>query len=220
MSHSISQWLDQLGLQQYAEAFEENAIGVEHLPDLNHEILKDIGVRAAGHRITILKAAVNAEAAHDTDGAEPTFPSHPEAERRQLTVLFCDLVGSTELAQTLDPEDMRDIKRAYQDACKRVIGRDALFAPELHRVMANALHAKGATPERVEEAYESALSLARDYSAKLFELRAAVDLVRYWQERGKTTEARNILQPIYGWFTDGFDDPDLKNAKSLLEISS
>jgi hypothetical protein len=59
MFDGIAHWLDQLGLGQSAEAFEENAIGLEHLPDLDHEFLKDIGVHAAGHRITILKAAVD-----------------------------------------------------------------------------------------------------------------------------------------------------------------
>lgn len=59
MSSGVAKWLEQLGLGQYAESFEENAIGLEHLPDLDHETLKEIGIRAVGHRMSILKAAAN-----------------------------------------------------------------------------------------------------------------------------------------------------------------
>ena len=93
MSDGVSQWLKELGLGQYAEAFEENAIELEHLGDLDHDTLKEIGVRAVGHRMTILKAVENLES---QDGSEPepgaVTPSvplspPPEAERRQLTVM-------------------------------------------------------------------------------------------------------------------------------------
>ena len=59
MPDSVTQWLEQLGMGQYAEAFAENAVGLEHLPSLDHETLKEIGVRAVGHRMTILTAALN-----------------------------------------------------------------------------------------------------------------------------------------------------------------
>jgi class 3 adenylate cyclase len=129
MSNRVAKWLEQLGLGQYAEAFEENAIGLEHLPDLDHETLKELGIRAVGHRMTILKAAAQPEgqvgtaAVRETDSAPPIPSSSPEAERRQLTVMFCDLVGSTALSQKLDPEDLRNVNRAYQDACKAAIER-------------------------------------------------------------------------------------------------
>ena len=129
MPDSVTQWLEQLGLAQYSEVFEDNAVELDQLADLDHEILQAIGVRAAGHRMRILKAV--AKLAEETTGArgtehpasvEPSTPSG-EAERRQLTVMFCDLAGSTELSQQLDPEDLRDINRAYQDACKAAIER-------------------------------------------------------------------------------------------------
>jgi hypothetical protein len=120
MFDGIAHWLDQLGLGQYAEAFEENAIGLEHLPDLDHEFLKDIGVHAAGHRMTILEAAATLRDGPDQGSkAEDTSPTpvsgvSGEAERRQLTVMFCDLVGSTELSRKPDPEDLREVNRAYR----------------------------------------------------------------------------------------------------------
>ena len=66
-------------------------------------------------------------------------------------------------------------------------------------------------------ALERALSLARDQTAKTWELRAATSLARLWREQGKHTEARDLLAPVYGWFTEGFDTPDLKDAKALLD---
>jgi predicted ATPase len=59
--------------------------------------------------------------------------------------------------------------------------------------------------------------VAREQNARWFELRSARDLARLWHDQGKTAEARELLTPIYGWFTEGFDTPDLREAKSLLE---
>ncbi len=107
MSDKVARWLEELGLGQYAVTFEENAIGLEHLPDLDHEILKEIGIRAAGHRTTLLKAA--AESAERASSATPRSSNELTAtpvqvtasdpERRQLSVMFCDLVGSTALSE-------------------------------------------------------------------------------------------------------------------------
>lgn len=72
MFNPVTQWLEQLGLGQYVEAFEENAIGLEHLAELDHDTLKEIGVRAVGHRMTILKAAANPEVQVDTEAARKT----------------------------------------------------------------------------------------------------------------------------------------------------
>ncbi len=68
-----------------------------------------------------------------------------------------------------------------------------------------------------EESYLTAINFARDRKTKMFELRAAVSLARLWQAQGKTNEARDLLAPIYDWFTEGFDTADLKDAKALLE---
>lgn len=123
----VRQWLGSLGLARYADAFDENAIGWELLPDLDHDVLKDVGVRAAGDRVRILKAATALKV-----GIEPTGLTSPapaterssaagEAERRQLTVMFVDLVDSTALSQKLDPEEFREINRDYQLAATAAI---------------------------------------------------------------------------------------------------
>jgi predicted ATPase len=87
---------------------------------------------------------------------------------------------------------------------------------ELHRVRGDLLNATG-DQAAAEQSYHQALAIARRQSAKLFELRAATSLARLWRDQGKRTEAHDLLAPVYGWFTEGFDTPVLKEAKSLLE---
>jgi hypothetical protein len=107
----ISTWLRGLGLERHEQAFRENAIDEAILPKLTAEDLKDLGVTAVGHRRILLDAiaALRLETCRDT--AEPfgSGGKSPEAERRQLTVMFVDLVGSTALSARLDPEELRDI---------------------------------------------------------------------------------------------------------------
>ena len=78
---------------------------------------------------------------------------------------------------------------------------------------------KQSTPDEVQAArcFHHALAVARHQQAKSLELRAAMSLSRLWQRQGKRAEARELLAPIYGWFTEGFDTPDLQEAKALLE---
>jgi predicted ATPase len=87
---------------------------------------------------------------------------------------------------------------------------------ELYRVRGDLLNANG-DQAAAEESYHQALVVARRQSAKLFELRAATNLARLWRDQGKRTEARDLLAPIYGWFTEGFDTLVLKEAKALLD---
>ncbi len=75
----------------------------------------------------------------------------------------------------------------------------------------------GAPTETIEAAYRKAVAIAQAQSAKSWELRAATRLARLWHSQGKTTEAHDLLAPVYGWFTEGFDTADLKEAKSLLK---
>jgi class 3 adenylate cyclase/tetratricopeptide (TPR) repeat protein len=108
----IGQWLRGLGLQSYEQAFRDNGIDLDVLLRLTADDLKEIGVLAVGHRRKILDAIGKLTATALTD--EPGPMAFPHAERRQLTVMFCDLVGSTALAARLDPEDMQELLRAYQ----------------------------------------------------------------------------------------------------------
>jgi class 3 adenylate cyclase len=133
----VAAWLRSLGLEQYAAAFQENAIDVEILPRLTAEDLKDLGVASVGHRRKLLDAIAALRQETPVTDAEPRLAASaataiaPEAERRQLTVMFADLVGSTALSRRLDPEDMREVIRAYQNACVGVITRFEGFVAKL-----------------------------------------------------------------------------------------
>ncbi len=89
---------------------------------------------------------------------------------------------------------------------------------EIHRLKGDILLERHpAVQEEAEACFRRALEVAREQQARSFELRAATSLARLWQRQGKCTEARELLQPVYDWFTEGFDTPDLKDAKALLE---
>jgi hypothetical protein len=116
-------WLRSLGLGKYEAAFRDNEIDETVLPSLTHETLKELGVSAVGHRLKLLDAI--AALGSDTSGKKPSIgaatsssPSSPRpedrAERRQVTVMFSDLVGSTALSARMDPEDLREVISAYQ----------------------------------------------------------------------------------------------------------
>ena len=126
----VRAWLEANGFARFADTFEENEIDGEALLELTEEHLKDFGV-ALGPRLKLLKAIQSLRREADEKPPGPgqapkpgsLGPRVPEAERRQLTVLFCDLVGSTPLAAQLDPEDMGHVIRAYQGCCTAVVER-------------------------------------------------------------------------------------------------
>lgn len=130
MSESVTKWLEQIGLEQYADAFRQNAIEPGHLSGLDHETLKEIGVQAVGHRMTILQAA--AELAKPASATTPAVAEESaaaasrevtkDAEVRHPSVMFVNLAGSTELSERLDLELYREVLRAYQDAARSAIG--------------------------------------------------------------------------------------------------
>ena len=116
----IAVWLSSLGLEKYARVFEENEITHAALPELTEVDLKEMGLPIGPRRI-VLKAArelvaesgLNLVTSAGTSGAVPSTAPHHEAERRQISILFCDLVDSTVLATKLDPEDLRTLLSAY-----------------------------------------------------------------------------------------------------------
>ena len=125
-------WLRSLGLAKYDAIFRENDIDETVLPSLTHENLKELGVASFGHRVKLLDAiaalrtdesgkAPSVDAATTSDAPSP----HPEdrAERRQVTVMFSDLVGSTALSARMDPEDLREVISAYQKCVAETVGR-------------------------------------------------------------------------------------------------
>jgi class 3 adenylate cyclase len=115
----VAAWLQGLGLECYEPAFRANDIDAKELPSLTAEDLKDLGVILVGHRRRLLDAiaALGAEAPAVAD-----LPPRADAERRQLTVMFCDLVGSTALSAQLDPEDLREVIGAYHRAVAEIVG--------------------------------------------------------------------------------------------------
>jgi class 3 adenylate cyclase/predicted ATPase len=121
----IADWLEKLGMPEYSERFSENKIDVSVLPHLTDQDLKDIGV-ALGHRRKIL-AAIAEFAGVAPAASKPVLAAEPKtrdsAERRQVTVLFSDLVGSTALAARMDPEDLREVISAYQKCIAETVQR-------------------------------------------------------------------------------------------------
>ena len=127
----IAEWLGRQGLGQYAQTFAENHIDYSVLPDLTEDDLEKLGI-SLGHRKKLLRAIDEIWGTRQTrdtmkvarTGAEATSPAqHRDAEFRQITVMFCDLVGSTQLSEKLDPEDLQKIIDSYRRECSTAIRR-------------------------------------------------------------------------------------------------
>ena len=164
----VAVWLRGLGLQQYEALFRENDIDAEVLSDLTDGDLEKIGV-TLGHRKRLLKAvaALAGPAAVPPAAAAPIPPVTDAAERRQLTVMFCDLVGSTALSAGLDPEDMREVIRAYQDACSGAIARYDGFVAKF---MGDGVLAYFGFPRAHEEDAERAVRAGLDIATTVAKL--------------------------------------------------
>jgi class 3 adenylate cyclase len=141
----VGDWLRSLGLERYEVAFRENEIDEQVLPSLTHEDLKEIGIGPVGHRRMLLGAIAalradmtgNAPSAEQATNSAAQSVSHEDrAERRQVTVMFSDLVGSTALSARLDPEDLREVISAYQ---KRVIEAVHLFGGFVAKYMGDGV---------------------------------------------------------------------------------
>jgi class 3 adenylate cyclase/predicted ATPase len=147
----IGEWLRALGLQSYEQVFRDNGIDLEVLPRLTVDDLKEIGVQAVGHRRKIL----------DAIGSLPADPGAPRApvsvERRQLTLVFVDLVGSTDLSRRVDPEELREIMRAYQNT---VAGEIARLEGHVAKFLGDGVLAYFGWPRASEDAAERAVRAA------------------------------------------------------------
>jgi class 3 adenylate cyclase len=119
----IGGWLRGLGLEQYWPAFRDNDINEEVLRRLTAEDLRELGVASIGHRRVLLDAIAALGVAEAPAAPTPVPATAGEAERRQLTVMFCDLVGSTPLSTRFDPEDLREIVGAYHRCVTDTVGR-------------------------------------------------------------------------------------------------
>ncbi len=165
----VSSWLEQLGLGQYVQAFAANEIDPETLLKLTSDDLKEIGIAPLAHRKKILEgvallnlravgqpaeAQVLARSEQVTNVAAPLTSKHREAERRQLTVIFIDLVGSTELATQLDPEEMSVLLRQFQNA---VAGDVVRFDGYVAKLMGDGALAYFGWPQAHEDEAERAV---------------------------------------------------------------
>jgi class 3 adenylate cyclase/tetratricopeptide (TPR) repeat protein len=156
----IDDWLRSIGLAQYAQAFHDNAIDVSVLPDLTDQDLEKLGV-LLGHRRKLLRAIAGFETIEKSAppvavAAPPAATPYPPetARRRQLTIMFCDLVGSTALSTRLDPEDMHEIVGAYQRCCADLITGASGF---IARYMGDGILAYFGYPQAHEHDAERAI---------------------------------------------------------------
>jgi predicted ATPase len=98
------------------------------------------------------------------------------------------------------------------------VTKETWFEPHVHRIAGEiALMSSEPDVAKAEAYFERALTVARQQQAKSWELRAAMSMARLWRDQGKPQQARELLAPVYGWFTEGFDTLDLKEAKVLLD---
>ena len=178
----LESWLRSLGLERYEGAFRKNEIDETVLPNLTAEDLKELGVSALGHRRKLLDAI--AALRTDTDGKAPsaeavTTPSAPSvapedrAERRQVTVMFSDLVGSTALSARMDPEDLREVISAYQKSVAETVQR---FGGFVAKYMGDGVLVYFGYPQAHEDDAELAVRAGLEVIAAVTALKVPVPL--------------------------------------------
>jgi len=225
----ITDWLRGLDLEQYAQAFSDNAIGPEILPELTADDLKELGVSLVGHRRKMLAAiAALREAppvsrpsgapAAATGGQAGAGIDSGSAERRQLTLMFCDLVGSTSLASRLDPEDLRELIGAYHGAVENEMQR---FGGFVAKYMGDGVLIYFGYPQAREDDAERAVRAGLALAERVAKLDAAPPLAARIgiatglvvvgdligagesQERGVVGEAPNLAARLQGMAPPG-----------------
>jgi len=178
----LQEWLQELGLQQYAGVFADNDIDFDILSDLAENDLEKLGL-SLGHRRKLLRALAALHPASSQSqtaslAEAPPIAPEKEAERRQVTVLFSDLVGSTALANEIDPEDMSALIKRYQDACAGAIAR---FDGFIAKFMGDGVLAYFGYPQAQEDAAERSIYAALAIIESLRQLKGP---------RGRTFETR------------------------------
>jgi class 3 adenylate cyclase len=170
----ISDWLKKLGMSEYADRFTENKIDVSVLRHLTDQDLKDIGV-ALGHRRKMLAAISEVAAATATEPEVVVPEPKPQetAERRQVTVMFSDLVGSTALATRMDPEDLREVISAYQKCVADTVQR---FGGFVAKYMGDGVLVYFGYPQAHEDDAERAVRAGLELITAIGALKAASPL--------------------------------------------
>jgi class 3 adenylate cyclase len=173
----VARWLAEQGLGHHAEAFAKSGVAGDVLRDLTDADLKELGLNL-GDRKRLLKAIAALDAGllqrrGETAGPTAAMPAPREAERRQLTVMFVDMVGSTELAARFDPEDLREVIRAYQEACARVIVR---FDGHVARFLGDGVLAFFGWPKAHEDDAERAVRAGLATAEEISGLRVGTEV--------------------------------------------
>jgi len=158
----LRDWSHKNNLEQYADAFEANDVDLDILPDLNERDLEQLGV-SLGNRRRLLKAIAERASEAMPSKATELDPS-VGAERRQVTVLFCDMVGSTALSGEVDPEVLGNLIRRYQDVTAGAIGR---FGGFVAKFMGDGVLAYFGFPHAFEDAAERAVRAAMGILAEV-----------------------------------------------------
>jgi class 3 adenylate cyclase/predicted ATPase len=174
-------WLRSLGLGKYEAVFRENDIDETVLPRLTHENLKELGVASLGHRVKLLDAiaALRSDASGKTPSVDatasraPSVPPEDRAERRQVTVMFSDLVGSTALSARMDPEDLREVISAYQKCVAETVGR---FGGFVAKYMGDGVLVYFGYPQAHEDDAERAVRAGLELVAAVGSLKTRVAL--------------------------------------------
>jgi class 3 adenylate cyclase len=176
----IADWLEELGLGQYAQHFVENEITFSILPELTDADLKELGIAALGHRRLLLRAIAELEGfekrapTHTTAVLAPVTPQQGDAaERRQVTVMFSDLVGSTALSARMDPEDLREVISAYQKCVAETVQR---FGGFVAKYMGDGVLAYFGYPQAHEDDAERSVRAALELVQAVGSLKSSVPL--------------------------------------------
>src|SRR5262245_36696292 len=170
----LAEWLRRYDLSQYAQTFAENHIKYSVLADLTEDDLEKLGV-SLGHRKILLRA-INADRAAITGaaaGTEASRAQHREAEFRQITVMFCDLEGSTELSQKLDPEDLQKLIDDYRRECITAIRR---YGGEVARYFGDGVMAFFGWPDAYEDNAPRAIHAALEIVSAVTKISGPVTL--------------------------------------------
>ena len=175
----IADWLEKLGLGQYAQQFAENDINFTILSDLSDQDLKELGVSSLGHRRQLLRAIAELSIQTSppklaTAAPASVVPEPPDkAERRQVTVMFADLVGSTALSARMDPEDLRDVISAYQKCVAETVRR---FDGFVAKYMGDGVLVYFGYPQAHEDDAERAVRAGLEIVAAITALKSSVPL--------------------------------------------
>jgi len=181
----VRTWLETLDLAQYADAFESNQVEFDLLTELTDDDLRYLGIASTGHRVRLRKAigAIHGQASPTAERPTPEpVPAEPPsqpivlsagAERRQITAMFCDLAGSTALAEQLDPEDLRALMQDYQTTCGKVVGR---YEGHIAQYLGDGLMIYFGWPRAHEDDAERAIRAGLELTAAVSGLTASAPL--------------------------------------------